>query len=263
MNGDVSFDSNNLQTYSPSTHVGIISNVIDHTDLPTKIAELYAIAGADRSAIMSTSYPSKTITLAGAIKGSTQDDLDSRIDTFKGYFRGTDKNLDIDYAGTTRRYIATVNTTSIKRMQQSLWAIFTIEFICTLPFGKETSSSSLFSSLNQTTASKNFTPTIGGTAPFQLGIITLTIDSLTGTADYISISNDLNNQQMLLFGLGLANGDVIVIDCDQRTVTVNGVVVDYQGTFLELAPGASSITIANAFTTCQIDYVGIYYKRYL
>lgn len=263
MNGDVSFNSNNLQTYNPATHVGIITNLIDHTDLPTKTADLYAIAGANQSAIFSTDYPSKTIQIGGVIKGSTQDDLDARIDTFKGYFNGKDKNLDIDYAGTTRRYVATVNTMSVQRQQLALFATFAIEFICTLPFGKETSSTSLFSSLNQTTASKNFTPTIGGTAPFQLPIITLTIDSLTGTGDYITISNDNNGQQMLLFGLGFANGDVVVVDCEQHTVKVNGNLVDYQGTFLELEPGASSITIANAFTTNQIDYSGIYYKRYL
>lgn len=263
MNGDISFNSHDLQTYDPATQVGIITNLIDHTDTPDQVGELFNIADANASVIPAINYPSKHIPFGGAIKGSSQADLDSRIDTFKGYFNGKDKNLDIAYGSATRRYIATKNALTISRKQNALFATFAGEFICTNPFGIETSSTSLFSSLNQTSASKNFTPTIGGSAPFQLPIITLTIDSLTGTADYISIANDNNGQQMLLFGLGLANGDVIVVDCEQREVTINGNVVDYQGTFLELEPGASSITISNAFTTCQIDYVGVYYKRYL
>lgn len=263
MNGDISFNSNSLQTYNRATKVGIATNKIEHTDVPDKIASLYALADTDGSSIPSINYPSRKISIGGAIAGSTQDDLDSRIDTFKGYFRGKDLNLDIDYNGTTRRYVATPNTVSVKRQQKANYAEFAIEFICTNPFGLDTSTTSLINSLNYTSASLNSTPTIGGTAPFQLPVFTITLDSLTGAGDYVQISNDNNDQQILLYGLGLANGDVIVIDCVERTVTVNGNEVNYYGTFLELPPGASSITYTDGFTTRQVDIVATYTKRYL
>lgn len=263
MNGDVTFNSNDLQTYVPSTHVGIITNAIDHTNLPNKVAEMLAKADANGSVIPTTNYPSKRIALGGSIHGSTQDDLDSRIDAFKGFFNGTDKNLDIDYSGSTRRYIATANGISIERQQKALFAKFTVELICSQPFGVDTSSTSLISQLNSTAATYTATPTILGSAPYQYPVFTITLDALTGTGDYLQISNDENTQAIEIYGLGLTAGDVIEIDCFNRTVKVNGDDANYYGTFLELEPGASSITYSDGFTTRTVDIVASYYKRWL
>lgn len=263
MDGNLSYDSNSLQTYNRGTKVGINTNLIDHTDIPQAVAELMALADTDGSVIPDINYPSRSVKIGGTIHGSTQADLDSRIDTFKGYFRGKDKNLDITYAGSTRRYIATKNSVGIIRQQKVLWATFAVEFICTNPFGLDTSATSLISSLNYTSATLTSTPTIGGTAPYQLPVFTITIDALTGAGDYIQISNGLNTQEMLLYGLGLEAGDVIVIDCVNRTVTLNDIEVDYTGTFLVLEPGASSITYTDGFTTRTVDITATYVKRYL
>ena len=264
MNGDISYNSNDLQTYSPTTHVGILTNAIEHTSIPDKIMPLYALADADGSSIPSINYPSKKITISGAIKGSSQADLDSRIDTFKGYFTGKDKNLDIAYGASTRRYIATPNIVNVARQQNALFANFQIEFICTNPFGLDTSSTDLWAKKNNfTSATFTETPTVGGTAPFQLPVFTITLDAITGAGDYLLISNDNNGQEILLYGLGLANGDVIVIDCAERTVTINGNEVDFDGTFLELEPGANSITYTDGFTTRTVDVEATYVKRWL
>lgn len=263
MDGGLTFNSNDLQTYNPATRVGINTNVIDHTNLPDQIAELYARADADGSSIPDINYPSKKITIAGSIHGSTQSDLDSRIDSFKGYFNGKDKNLDIVYGSSTRRYIATKNAISITRQQKALFATFQVEFICTNPFGLDTSATNITNTLNYTSATKTVTPTIGGSAPLQLPVFTITIDALTGTGDYIQISNDNNGQDILIYGLLLEAGDVLVIDCANRIVTLNDEVVDYNGTFLELEPGANSITYTDGFTTRTVDIVAEYYKRWL
>lgn len=264
MNGDISFNSNDLQTYNPTTDVGIITSAIEHTNVPEQMATLFAKADADGSSIPAINYPSKKISIAGTIKGSSQSDLDSRIDTFKGYFNGKNKNLDIAYGSSTRRYVATKNTLSVIRQQKSLYAKFAIEFICTNPFGLDTSTTNLWTAKTAfSSATFTETPTIGGTAPFQLPIITITINSLTGAGDYVQISNDNNGQELMVYGLGLIADDVIVIDCIERTVTVNGVEVDYYGTFLELEPGANSITYTDGFTTRDVDVSGVYTKSWL
>ncbi len=263
MNGDITYDSNDLQSYNRSTRVGINTNKIEHTDIPAAVAQLLSLADTDGSVIPDITYPSRVVKVAGTIHGSTQADLDSRIDTFKGYFRGKDKNLDIAYGSSTRRYIATKNSVGISREQKALYATFTVEFICTNPFGLDTSATSLISSLNYTSATLTSTPTVGGTAPYQLPIFTITIDALTGDGDYIQIANDNNTQEMLLYGLGLEAGDVLVIDCVNRVVTLNGTEVDYYGTYLVLEPGANSITYTDGFTTRTVDIVAEYTKRYL
>lgn len=264
MNGDLTFNSNDLQTFNIGTRVGINTNIINHTSLPDQIATLYAKADADGSTIPSINYPSKKVSIAGTIHGSSQADLDSRIDTFKGYFNGKDKNLDIIYGSSTRRYIATKNAISIDREQKALFATFQVEFICTNPFGLDTGTTDLWTTKNNfTSATFTETPTVGGNAPVQLPIITITIDALTGAGDYIQISNDNNNQELMIYGQGLANGNVIIIDCVERTVTVDGLAVDYYGTFLELEPGANSITYTDGFTTRTVDVSAVYTKRWL
>lgn len=263
MNGDITFNSNDLQTFSSTTKVGINTNVINHTDIPDKVASIFAKADANGSSISAINYPNKKVSIGGTIHGSTQDDLDSRIDAFKGYFNTKGANLDIDYSGSTRRYVATSNAIGIERQQKVLWAKFTVEFICTEPFGKDTTATSITNSLNYTLASLTVAPTIGGSAPVQYPIITLTLDALTGTGDYIQITNNTSDQLMLLYGFSFTAGDVIVIDAFERTVTINGVEVDYLGTFLELEPGAQSLTYTDGFTTRQVDIVITYYKRWL
>ena len=265
MNGNASFNNNDLNTYTPSAGVGFLINKIKHTDGPDAVYSLMQIANANRSDIPDLDSPSKIVTISGVIKGSSQADLDSRIDTFKGFFNGKKKNLDIDYAGSTRRYIATVPKDRIKIPRvdgTKLWTDFTVEFLCTEPFGLDTAPTSLFSVSGHTSASYNATPTVGGNVEGQLPIFTITINTLTGAGDYVQISNDANSQAMLIIGQGLANGDVLIIDCEQRIVTLNGVEIDYAGTFLELVPGAASITYSDGFTTRSVDIDAEYTKRW-
>lgn len=265
MNGNASFNNNNLNTYTPSAGVGFLINKIKHTDGPDAVYSLLAIANANRSDIPDLDSPSKTVAISGFIIGSSQADLDSRIDTFKGYFIGKNKNLDITYGSGVRRYIATVPKDRIKIDRPDgtkKWAPFTIEFVCTEPFGLDTTPTSLFSVAGHTSASYTATPTVGGNVEGQLPIFTITINSLTGTGDYVQVSNDANNQALLIIGQGLANGDVLIIDCEQRIVTLNGDEIDYSGTFLELDPGTASITYSDGFTTRNVDIDAEYTKRW-
>lgn len=264
MNGDISFNANDLQTYDPATGVGIITEEINHTELPEMVISLFNVANANKSAIASDpDFPSRTISIAGTIKGSSVVDLAQRVDSFNGYFNGKDKNLDINYAGATRRYIATRNALSVKQKGKKTYAPFTVEFICTEPFGRETTTTNIANQTAYTSALYNIGATIAGSAPFQLPIITYTVNSATGSGDYLLISDDNTGQEMLLYGLGLATGDELVINSETHEVLLNGEKVDYNGTFLELEPGMASITITDGFSTRNVDIHIEYYKRYL
>lgn len=263
MNGNISFDSNNLQTFNPATGRGIITNSIEHTDVPTKDVQIFELADANGSSIPSITYPSKLVRIAGALKGTSHADLDNLIDTFKSYFNGKEKNLDIAYGSGTRRYIATANAIGISRQQKLPTAIFSIEFICTLPFGIDTTPTQIAAVSGHTTASLTMSATLGGSAPIQLPEIEITLVSITGDGDYIQLSNDDNGQDLLLYGLGLADGDVIKISAADREVTINDVPVDYTGSFFELPVGPVSITYSDGFTDREVDIDINYYKRWL
>lgn len=262
MNGTASYNSNSLNTYSPSTRVGISITDIQVTDLPDKITPIAPLAATDGNVPSRATYPRKRVVLEGFVAGSTENDLDARIDALKAIFSQDSKNLDIYYNGASRRYVGVVDSMPVPRRQRGMFATFTVVLTCQ-PFGSDTSSTSLFSAANYTSDAYTATPTIGGTAPIQLPIFTITIDAKTGAGDFIQLANDNNGQIMLIYGLGLTDGDVLVIDSVTKTVTLNGNQVDVYGTFITLEPGASSITYTDGFTTRTVDISGVYYKRYL
>jgi len=257
MSTNVTFDGNDLQTDS------ILTAEIDHASIPVKDAKLYSLAHANRSAIPYVSYPSRSIKLSGKIIGTSIADLDSKLDTFRAYFRGTDKNLDIDYNGSTRRYIATLNGLSIDRPGGLAFANYSAEFLCTEPFGRNTSATTALSASNRTSNSYTDTHTFLGTAPYQLPVITITIDSVTGGTGYLNFGNSANGQSITITDQTFAAADVIEIDCENKTVKKNGVEIDFIGAFPEFEPGSQDFSYSDGFTTRQFDITVTYYPMWL
>jgi hypothetical protein len=254
---NVVFDSNDIQTAS------ILLGDLDHESLPEKDAKIYAMAHAHKSSIPIVNYPRRVIRAEGTLLGTSISNLDSLIDTFKGYFTGKDKNLDVDYAGGTRRYIATVARLEIDRPKGLTHAEFEIEWWCTSPWGQATSNTTANNSTNITTQTANYAHTYIGTAPVQYPVITITIDSGTGLDGYLTIKNQANNQGITIIGQTFVATDVIEIDTKNRTVKKNGVEIDFIGSFPELSPGSRTLVYADGFTTRQYDITVAYLPLYL
>lgn len=263
MTGEITYDGNNLQDYDPTTSVGIITNSIEHTDIPNKDITFYQLAHANSSTIPFINYPSKKVTIAGVVKGDDDDDLDERIDTFKGYFNGKDKNLDVEYAGSTRRYIATVNALSVKRHQKALYAEYAAEFICTQPFGRDTTPTVALSDTGRTDASYSDMYTFLGNAPYQLPIVTITLTDLTGGTDASIQWGNGNNGQAIFVQRTWEVDDVLIIDCTEGSVKVNGVPVDFSGAFPEFPPGVQVMEYIDTLTTREFDIAVEYEKGYM
>lgn len=263
MDGNVTYNAVSLQTYNPTTRVGIIVRSIKHTDAPDAMGEAVSIANASDSYAPTFEHTNKLITITGTISGSTQADLDNRIDAFKGYFNRRNKNLDIVYSTGTRRYtVMKTNGISVDRQNKVLWAEFTVVLFCK-PFGVDTAATTLANTVAGTAASYTYTPTVLGSAPYQLPIITITVTAFTGAGDYLQVSNDLNGQQTIVSGQSIVAGDVIVIDSVNRIVTRNGNKIDYYGTFLEFEPGPVSFTVTDGFTTRTKTILVQQFKRWL
>lgn len=178
MTGDISYNGNNLQTFNGST--GILVQSIDHRSTPDKAMAVTPLSHRNKSVIPSIFYPSRKVSISGKITGSSQADLDAREDAFKALFIYQDKNLDIGHAGGTRRYIATGQNIKIMRPDGLLDAGFQVDFICTDPWGHDTTATTLISDTNQTSAS--YAPSCSitnGNAPVQLPIFTYTLNNGT------------------------------------------------------------------------------------
>lgn len=189
MDGSISFDSNSLQTYDRETGVGIITDNIDLDSLPTKSLNLMGLAHANRSTIPFINYPSKTIPITGTVISDTPSNLSALLDTFRSYFNGQDKNLDIGYKGSTRRYTATVNSLDITLSSNKKYAKFALGFICTLPFGVDTSPTVALNAAGRTNALYTDAYTWLGTAPSQLPIATITLSQVSSTDGTEMVTN--------------------------------------------------------------------------
>lgn len=265
MTGAITFNSNNLQTFSPTTNTGIITEKIKHTDIPSKDVPVLPLANNNGSVIPYTEYPNKKIVITGTIKGSSQTDLDNRIDSFKAYFNGSDKNLDINYGSSTRRYVATANTVAVERQDRALWATFAVEFVCSIPFGRNTSATTALNASGRTNAGYTDSHTFVGSAPALQPIITITYAAVSGGGSYVSWGNNSNGQGITITDQTWVAGDVLEIDTrtGYKTVKKNGVEIDFLGAFPEFAPGSGSFSYADGFTSRTFTELVQYYPEYL
>lgn len=253
----ITYDGNNLQT------TNIITQDIDHHSNPTKNAQGYSVSHSNYSAIPFVNYPSKSITISGSLESDTIPNMDTLEDTFKGYFIGKDKFLDIGYGGGTRRYTATAINVQVTRPGNLNYGTFSVTFFCIFPFGRNTSATTALNVAGRTSAVYADSYSFIGTAPVQWPIITVTFTALTGgTNKTVTIGNNASGQSIAVTRTWSVN-DALQIDVGARTVTVNGTLVDFTGAFPEFPPGNQVIGYSDGLTTRTFTINVVYYPSYL
>lgn len=253
----VTFNGLSLQS------TNIFVNDIDDGSLPTRQVSIFTLAHANASKVPYDSFPTKTISVKGTMRSDTIANFDTLLDTFKASLVGVEKNLDVDYAGTTRRYIATVNSMTLSRPGGLTYGEFAIQFLCSSPFGTAISATTLLNVTGRTAATYSDSISIGGTAPWQRPIYTITLTAVTSTGQQtVNVSNAANGQQISVTRAWVA-GDTMTIDTSTKSVKVNGVETDYSGAFPELATGSQTVAYSDSLTTRTFSYSIAYNPMYL
>lgn len=245
----LTFNTNSLQD------TNVLTEEIDHHGGGDRKINLLAIAHGNRSKVTDINTVSKSITLKGTIIANTPALLDDFEDTFKGYFVGKDKYLDIPHGSGTRRYIATPQTPRITRPGGLAYGKFSVTFLCAMPFGMDTTETSLATGAAVTSTPNNWAITPGGSAEYQYPIITVTLNSGTQlTGQTMSIGNNSNGQICSITRDWVA-ADVLVIDpLADEPVTVNGMPVEFDGSIPIFEKGSGAVTYSDTFLTRSVDY---------
>ncbi len=231
---------------------------IDHDSLSPREVTTFNLARQRGGVLVNSEYKSKTIKMMGIITGNNSANLESNIDAFKELLGRQGKNLDIDYAGTVRRYEATTTKVDIPRESYHLtFAPFTVEFFVPSGIGKATVADTV--SLNAISA----TPyvgvlSIGGTANTSPKI-TITITSASG----VTKVDLLANGDKISISKSFSANDVLVIDCENMQVTVNGIIVDYVGIFPVFGVGANIYEVDITATSFIYSIVFNFYKMFV
>lgn len=258
---NASYGSYSLQTSN------IITGDIQHTSTPGKKFFSNPRARTPGVAVSGSQSLDKNITLAGRIIGTSLADLDARIDALKLALAFDGLNLDIDWNGTgnLRRYVANVQAVSLLgRADTPLAEKFKITFSIPDGYGLSANGSGLVTStlLSTTVSSGAFTSgtfTVGGDFPIQYPIFSLTLTSFTSavTTNTVAITNPANGMKIYITRAWTA-GDVIVMDTNPNsfTLTVNGVAVDYSGSFPWWKPGAgATVGCSDDFSARSIAFL--------
>jgi len=253
---NVTFNSYLLQDTNWKT------KIIHYKNLPERTIDLENIARSDGFKIVNIYHTQKTIEIEGMLVCSTNAALRTKIDEMKKFLKPKSKNLDIAYGGSTIRYVATVREIE---MPDDFYHIsscpYRITFVCQ-PFGKATASVS--SSYNNVTASTytnsivmtgsaNPSPTLQFTVDSETTLTKIQFQNQTadGTTNSISVSQSFNA------------GNVLIIDCDAKTVKIGSTNSDFSGVFPEFQPSTNSITLTFTSTAHQVDTLVSYYPTYL
>lgn len=222
---------------------------------------LQKIARSNESLLLKKTYGIRTIKAAVVIEDSSIANMDSRMDDFKETMEASAKNLDIDYAGGTRRYVATGYVESVDR--QNRWARVVVRFECYGAFGTDTASTDESFS-GKTTSPYTDDIEIEGNAPAKPDI-TITINTVTasGSDQYIQLKNTDTGEYVKITRDDWAADDVIQIYTNRATVLVNGVVNEYLGIMPVWDPGTNNWEYSDEFSARNVDIDFSYNKRWL
>jgi hypothetical protein len=227
----------------------VVSSRMLHDSAPEQELNLLKITRRDGQKLISATYKPKSITFVGQIKGSTQDELEANIDTFKRYVEITEGNLDIAYSGSYRRYKVACLSVTIERARAHLtYAPFTLTFLVyDPPLAKEVNAlggnlvvQEALSVQQITTQSYETTITFDGSAKPKPAI-DFVLDTVGALTD-ISFKNETTGQQISI-GTSWSNSDRLTVDTDNATVQRGGIDIDFSGIFPEFDLGANKVLV--------------------
>lgn len=240
---------------------GVTWTGFDTFRTPTRDIKNYSLAYENSSVTPSAFYTNKKINLRGVITRSTRDLFDASLDTLRQYIDNREATLKLPQSGAYRQYTATVSNIGISGIAGGFGEV-DIEFLCSDPFGYDTSTTTVLSVSGLTSGNKSYPITVSGTAKQQIKI-TLLINSLTnGTAKTITLSNPIAGTTITIIR-DWAALETLVIDPSTKSVTVSSASVEFTGNLSEWSPGAGFINYTDNFTARNVDITGIYTKRYL
>lgn len=253
----VSFDGTDLSTISGLRILATTAYQPAKRKLATS-----DIARTNRSTIDSAFYNKRTVSIGIGINRATRDLVEQSLDSLYTILQGREKILQVKQSGGNRQYTATYSDTVFK-VEGGAYIEAALVFETSDHFGYDANPTLLLQVSGYTSGQRTDALTVGGSAPWQQPIITLTLTSLTGSSTRSVIIGNGATGQAVTISRTWASGDVIQISAPDGTVKVNGIAVAWSGAIPEFAPSTGYLTYSDTFTARTFSNNVIYYKRYV
>jgi phage-related protein len=193
------------------------------------------------------------------LKSDTAANFQTLLDTFKKKLRTTEGYLDIIPAGTTeiRRIKATVTSLKFGREYYNITFIskIKIQFTALEPF--------FYAKTKQSYDFLSKTADLAGEVTNAGSVDSLPVFYIIGSGGCAITSTTLTAfGKSMVVVTNVGSGDVLIIDSETKSVTKNGVAVDYTGFFPIFPPGSNPFVI-DWVGTIACDVTMIQSKNYL
>lgn len=263
INYPVSFDGYTL------TNIPGVSVLATNPYAPAgRSVNLGELARSNSRKVRSAFFTKRQIKIVVAVKGASRANMENSLDLLMAKLTGIEKQLILaqSLAGagvpSNRLYYATLSD-SVPREDGGSFMYIDLIFECSDSFGYEVTNTTLLNIGSITTATRNDAFTFGGSAPWQVPIITVTYAALTGgTGKQLIIGNPAIGQQVMITR-DWTTADQVIVNSYDKTVKVNGVEVDFTGAIPEWQPGAGNWTYSDNLTTRSFGVNLVYAKRYV
>lgn len=246
-----------------STLPGVEIIKIDHHKRPVRTNNRQKLARQDGKKLIRSDYDERIIAVQAVLRGTSRANYEQNRDNLFLYLEPQEATLRVPQSGGNRDYTCTVDNIDYTDDPVGGFSVVLMQFVASNPpFGKDTSNTT-GSNSRFTGASKTETfVAIGGTVE-ALPVITVTLHSGTGlTSKYIEIENPATAKAIRITRTWVA-GDILIIDCENKTVKVNGTTVDFTGVFPTWRPSDTQLAYEDNLTTRDVTVNMVYKKRWL
>lgn len=243
---DIKFEGTILQS------IYIISSIILDNSAPSRDLIKFNIPRQDGLGIVGDYFRERKIKITGYIKQDTAELLEDNIDTIKKGLMIREGNLYRKVNDTVRVIKATLTNPDQMFARREGYHItycpFDLEFTSVEPMWH---SLDYIANENLAVSILSFSETFDNLGTYKTdAVLTVAITSATAITG-IRLTNNTNGDYIEILR-SFSGAETLVIDGEEKSITVNGVEVDYNGEFPKLEVGINSYTILATGTS--IDY---------
>jgi len=243
-----------------NTLPGVNVTNYDVTELPTRNLTVSKLARRNRSVLTSAEYSSKIVFVYGYIGAETINELQEDFITLKAFVQPIEGAIRVQQGEQQIEYTGTLNAISKEWVGKNIK--FTLQFNCSDPIGRAVAPANMFAPKSITTTSATQAFVVEGSAP-ALPRITVNFQSVTtGTDKTVSLINSSTGKGIRITA-DFVSTDILSVYSDTFEVLLNSVAIDFEGTFPQFDPGASTLQYIDNFGSRNATLTATYIKQYV
>lgn len=240
-----------------------LTSALDLYNAPTRDVQTRRIPRDHGRQISGDYYDQKTVSIAGKILADSPEELSAKIDELKKNLAFKNGYLETMIDGQLRRFrgnFAKLDKAFPIRKHYNLTFIdYDLEFTVLKPFGESKfyNSRALFDQND-----KDLDEQFNNSGTFESDAVVIIIVTAESGITGLTFTNNTRDEAIEITQT-LATGDILIIDGENRVVTLNAVEIDFDGFFPKFDTGANAVNLSFAGTSITYDVTFKAKKNYL